>query len=48
MVLVERGYKSKEFSTGLNNETHLHWKLYFGTETSGFNTEGGLNFEWSL
>ena len=30
------------------NETHLHWKMHFGTETSDLNSEGGLNFEWSI
>ena len=30
----------------------VHCKMYFGTKTSGLvsglNSEGGLNFEWSL
>ena len=26
----------------------LDLKMYFGTETSGLNSEGGLKFWWSL
>ena len=43
------------FKSGLNNE-HISLiidpftlrKMHFGTETNGFNSESGLNFEWSL
>ena len=44
MVLVESSLHSEQVC----NETHLHSKMYFGTETSGLDSEGGLNFEWSL
>ena len=43
-----------QVKSGLNNEKVslmkqiLHCKMHFGTETSGLNSEDGLNFEWSL
>ena len=44
MVLVESDINSEQVSL----MRPLTLKLYFGTETSGLNGEGGLNFELSL
>ena len=45
MVLVKSGFNSEQVSLMRPSYTE---KIHFGTETSGLNSEGGLNFEWSL
>ena len=45
MVLVESGLNSGKVS--LMSVIYIE-KMHFGTETSGLNSEVGLNFEWSL
>ena len=45
MVFVESGLNSGKVS--LMSVIYVE-KCIFGTETSGLNREGGLNFEWSL
>ena len=44
MVLVENGLNSEQISL----MRPIYIKIYFGTERSGLNSEGGLNFVWSL
>ena len=45
MVLVESGLYNEQIS--LMRVIYIE-KWIFGTETIGLNSEGGLNFEWSL
>ena len=45
MVLVESSLNSEQASQ--TRPTYIE-KLYLGTDASGLNSEGGLNFEWSL
>ena len=45
MVLVESGLNSEQVSSLC--PIYID-KMYFVTKTSGLNSEGGLNFEWSL
>ena len=42
MVLAESNLTSED------PLTHLQCKMHFGTEASGLNSEGDLNFGWSL
>ena len=44
LVFVKSGLKSKQASSKIDPFT---LKMPYGTETSGLNSEGGLNFEWS-
>ena len=45
MVLVESSLYNEHVS--LMRSIYIE-NLYFGTKTSGLNSEGGLYFEWSL
>ena len=46
MVVVKSRLNTEQVS--LINDAHLHWKMYFGTETSGLNNEGGILFSGNL
>ena len=45
MVVVENGLNSEQVS--LTSPIYIE-KIHFSTETSGLNSEGGLDIEWSF
>ena len=47
MVFVKSGFDSDSEQVSLMKPVSIE-KMHFGTETSGLNGKGGLNFEWSL
>ena len=46
MALFESDLNSEQASLKTSS-LYLHWKMYFGTETNGLNSESVLIFEWS-
>ena len=44
MILTKSGLNSEQVSF---NKTLLHRKMHLSTETSGLNSEGDINFQWS-